>query len=90
MSKIWKQIVGHVFETTNKFDWWKIGVPDFSVQERILKKPFLSQNMSSRCPLSPAEKNQDFGFFPLPAKPVSVKNDHLNDLGPDNLVDLFS
>ena len=28
MSKSWKQITAHVFETTNKFGQTKIGVPD--------------------------------------------------------------
>ena len=58
-------------KTTNKFDILKIGVPDFSAQDRILTKTFLTQNMSSK-------KNQDFLFLPLPSELGSMKNDQLN------------
>ena len=40
MSKSWKQIVVHAFETTNKYDKLKNWVPDCSAQDRISKKSF--------------------------------------------------
>ena len=40
MSKSWKRITADEIETTNKFDKLKIGVPDFSAQDRISTKNF--------------------------------------------------
>ena len=38
MSKSWKQIAGHIFETTNKFGQLKIGVADSSAYRVSLHK----------------------------------------------------
>ena len=40
MSKNWKHKAADELETTNKFDVLKIGIPDFSAQDRISTKKF--------------------------------------------------
>ena len=46
MSKNWKHWAADKLIFTNRFDILKIGIPDFSAQDRILKKTFLTQNLS--------------------------------------------
>ena len=64
MSKSWKRIVAHAFETTNKFDKLKNWVPDCS-----------AQNMSSRCTSRPVGEIQI--FLPLSFELVWLKIHHL-------------
>ena len=64
MSKSWKRIIAHAFETTNKFDRLK-NWPDWSAQDRISAKNILDSkyDMSSRCISSPAGKIQILFFI---------------------------
>jgi hypothetical protein len=64
-------------ETNNKFNRLKIGVPDFSAQDRISTKNFLDSKHVLKVYFKPSRINQDFLFLPLPSKPVSMKNYHL-------------
>jgi hypothetical protein len=64
-------------ETTNRFDRLKIGVPDFSAQDRILTKNLLDSKNVLKVYCKLRLKNPNFGFLPLPTLPVSVKNGHL-------------
>ena len=59
----------------------KIGAADFSTSlGPEFDKIFLDSLHVSNMKFKPSWKNPDFGFLPLPSKPVWLKNDHLNGL----------
>jgi hypothetical protein len=43
-------------------------------------KNFLDSKHVLKVYFKPGRKNPDFGFLPLPSKPVWLKNPYLNDL----------
>jgi hypothetical protein len=76
MSKSWKGIAAHAFETTKKFDKLKNWVPeDCSGQD--FDKKILDSKHVLKLYFKSSRKNPDFLFLPLPSELVWLKIHHL-------------
>ena len=78
MSRSWKQITWHVFETINKFDRMKSWVPDCSAQD--FDKNVSDSKHVFKVYFKPSRKNLNFWFLSLSSKPVWLKTPYLIDI----------